>query len=87
MKFVSPLFPAIVATLPTASSTLNGAVVSKSGTGAGLYYCDGTQWILLSVAVEPISAGGTGATTVAGAQTNLQVDPAGTAAAMAIALG
>lgn len=34
-----------------------------------------------------ISQGGTGATTVAGAQTNLQVDPAGTAVAMAIALG
>jgi hypothetical protein len=31
--------------------------------------------------------GGTGATTVAGAQTNLQVDPAGTAVALAIALG
>ena len=35
----------------------------------------------------PIANGGTGATTVAGAQTNLQVDPAGTAIAMAIALG
>jgi hypothetical protein len=37
----------------------------------------------------PISVanGGTGATTVAAAQTNLQVDPAGTAVAMAIALG
>lgn len=34
-----------------------------------------------------IGYGGTGATTVAGAQTNLQVDPAGTAVAMAIALG
>ena len=34
-----------------------------------------------------IGNGGTGATTVAGAQTNLQVDPAGTAIAMAIALG
>ena len=34
-----------------------------------------------------IAYGGTGATTVAGAQTNLQVDPAGTAIAMAIALG
>jgi len=34
-----------------------------------------------------IANGGTGATTVAGAQTNLQVDPAGTAIAMAIALG
>jgi hypothetical protein len=34
-----------------------------------------------------VAYGGTGATTVAGAQTNLQVDPAGTAIAMAIALG
>jgi hypothetical protein len=34
-----------------------------------------------------IANGGTGATTVAAAQTNLQVDPAGTAIAMAIALG
>ena len=34
-----------------------------------------------------IANGGTGATTVSGAQTNLQVDPAGTAIAMAIALG
>jgi len=35
----------------------------------------------------PVANGGTGATTVAGAQTNLQVDPAGTAVALAIALG
>jgi hypothetical protein len=34
-----------------------------------------------------LASGGTGATTVATAQTNLQVDPAGTAVAMAIALG
>lgn len=34
-----------------------------------------------------LASGGTGATTVSGAQTNLQVDPAGTAIAMAIALG
>lgn len=34
-----------------------------------------------------VANGGTGATTIAGAQTNLQVDPAGTAIAMAIALG
>lgn len=34
-----------------------------------------------------ITNGGTGATTVSGAQTNLQVDPAGTAVALAIALG
>ena len=37
--------------------------------------------------VVPVANGGTGASTVAGAQTNLQVDPAGTAIAMAIALG
>jgi hypothetical protein len=35
----------------------------------------------------PLANGGTGGTTVATAQTNLQVDPAGTAVAMAIALG
>ena len=35
----------------------------------------------------PVLYGGTGATTISGAQTNLQVDPAGTAVAMAIALG
>lgn len=34
-----------------------------------------------------IAYGGTGATTIAGAQTSLQVDPAGTAVALAIALG
>ena len=34
-----------------------------------------------------LAYGGTGATTVSGAQTNLQVDPAGTAAALSIALG
>lgn len=37
--------------------------------------------------VVSITYGGTGASTVAGAQTALQVDPAGTAAALAIALG
>jgi hypothetical protein len=35
----------------------------------------------------PVANGGTGATTVAGAQASLQVDPAGTAVALAIALG
>ncbi len=37
--------------------------------------------------VISVTYGGTGASTVAGAQTNLQVDPAGTSIAMAIALG
>ena len=34
-----------------------------------------------------VADGGTGASTVAGAQANLEVDPAGTAVALAIALG
>jgi hypothetical protein len=34
-----------------------------------------------------VADGGTGASTVAGAQANLQVDPAGTAVSLAIALG
>ena len=34
-----------------------------------------------------VADGGTGASNIAGAQTNLQVDPAGTAVALAIALG
>lgn len=37
--------------------------------------------------IVAIATGGTGATTVATAQANLQVDPAGTAVALAIALG
>lgn len=38
-------------------------------------------------AILPVANGGTGSSTVAGAQTALQVDPAGTAVSMAIALG
>lgn len=34
-----------------------------------------------------LANGGTGASTISGAQTNLQVDPAGTAVALSIALG
>jgi hypothetical protein len=34
-----------------------------------------------------VADGGTGASTIAGAQANFQVDPAGTAVALAIALG
>jgi hypothetical protein len=37
--------------------------------------------------IVAVANGGTGASTVANAQTNLQVDPAGTAVALAIALG
>jgi hypothetical protein len=53
-------------------SATNGAVFSLSSGVTGTL---------------PLANGGTGATTVSGAQANLQVDPAGTAVAMAIALG
>lgn len=50
-------------------------------------YVDGTNIVPGSSATLPLTSGGTGASTVSAAQTNLQVDPAGTAVAMAIALG
>jgi hypothetical protein len=65
-------------TLP--SGRLSGGYTGVTGVGtlvAGTWNASTIQ----------IAYGGTGATTVAGAQTNLQVDPAGTAIAMAIALG
>lgn len=65
-------------TLP--SGRLSGSYTGVVGVGtlvAGTWNADTIQ----------IAYGGTGATTVSGAQTNLQVDPAGTAIAMAIALG
>jgi len=61
------------------------ALVSNGASAAPSY-----QQISLTAGVTgalPILNGGTGATTVSGAQTNLQVDPAGTAVAMSIALG
>jgi len=65
-------------TLP--SGRLAGSYTGVTGVGtlvAGTWNANTIQ----------ILYGGTGATTVAGAQTSLQVDPAGTAIAMAIALG
>jgi hypothetical protein len=50
-------------------------------------WVDGTNVAIPNSATVPLVSGGTGASTVSGAQTNLQVDPAGTAVAMAIALG
>lgn len=58
----------------TTGLTTSGGPVTSSGT------------ITLSGTLA-LANGGTGATTVAAAQTNLQVDPAGTAVALAIALG
>lgn len=50
-------------------------------------WVDGANVAIPNSATVPVVSGGTGASTISGAQTNLQVDPAGTAVAMAIALG
>jgi hypothetical protein len=67
-------------------ATTNGGTGLTSFTAANnaIY---STSSSALTAGTLPLLAGGTGATTVSGAQTNLQVDPAGTAIAMAIALG
>ena len=57
--------------------TVTGSPVTTSGTLA----------VTLSGSALPITSGGTGGTTVATAQAALQVDPLGTAVALAIALG
>ena len=83
---------------PSASnltSGANGAELALNYTDGKLFYKDnaGVVQLLASKAIAgltlPVSVanGGTGATTVSGAQTNLQVDPSGTAVSMAIALG
>ena len=73
-------------------------VIYADGTGAGAAISDFTANLAMSsvnisggaisgITDLAIADGGTGASTVSGAQTNLQVDPAGTAVALAIALG
>ena len=64
-----------------------GGVTSISFGTTGLTPSTATGGVVTVAGTLAISNGGTGATTVAGAQTSLQVDPAGTAVAMAIALG
>jgi hypothetical protein len=72
----------------TGSGTVTSVDVSGGTTGlttsGGPVTTSGTITLAGTLAV---ANGGTGGTTVAAAQTNLQVDPAGTAVAMAIALG
>jgi hypothetical protein len=58
----------------TTGLTTSGGPVTSSGT-------------ITLAGTLAVANGGTGATTIAGAQTNLQVDPAGTALAFSIALG
>jgi hypothetical protein len=71
-----------------AGGTVSSVEVSGGTTGlttsGGPITSSGTITLAGTLAV---ANGGTGATTVAAAQTNLQVDPAGTAVALAIALG
>jgi len=64
---------------------LHDVLISTPANGQTIVYNSSTQ--LWENGTLPIAGGGTGATTVAGAQTNLQVDPSGTAVSMAIALG
>ena len=69
-------------------STLSGVAVTSISFGStGLTPSTATGGAVTVAGTLALTSGGTGATTVSGAQTNLQVDPAGTAVAMAIALG
>jgi hypothetical protein len=70
-----------------ASSGDIGGVSTFSGGSTGLTPSTATSGAITLAGTLALANGGTGATTVSGAQTNLQVDPAGTAVAMAIALG
>lgn len=65
----------------------NAGVTSFSAGTTGLTPSSATTGAITLGGTLAVANGGTGASTVAGAQTNLQVDPAGTAIAMAIALG
>ncbi len=72
---------------PTWSSVSGLAVTSINFGTTGLTPATATNGAVTVAGTLALANGGTGATTVAGAQTNLQVDPAGTAIAMSIALG
>ena len=72
----------------TIAASGGGSTVSSFSAGTtGFTPSTGTTGAITLAGTLNLANGGTGATTVAGAQTNLQVDPAGTAVAMAIALG
>jgi len=70
-----------------ASKAAAAGVLSFSAGTTGLTPSTATSGAVTLAGTLALANGGTGATTVSGAQTNLQVDPAGTAVAMAIALG
>lgn len=75
----------VVKLLASNSTTTNVSTITFGTTG--LTPATATSGAVTVAGTLALANGGTGATTVAGAQTNLQVDPAGTAIAMAIALG
>ena len=75
------------ATAPQWSTTAASGVTSISFGSTGLTPSTASTGAVTVAGTLALASGGTGATTVAAAQTNLQVDPAGTAVAMAIALG
>lgn len=67
--------------IPVITVNAQGQLTSVSTIAPSVSASDITSGVL------GIAYGGTGATTVSGAQTSLQVDPAGTAVALSIALG
>ena len=64
-----------------------GAAVADFTANLGMSSVNITGGSVSGITDLAVADGGTGASNVAGAQTNLQVDPAGTAVALAIALG
>lgn len=69
------------------ATTEADGVTTISFGSTGLTPSTATDGAVTVAGTLALASGGTGATTVSGAQTNLQVDPAGTAVALAIALG
>lgn len=74
-------------TAPQWTNASSVGVTTISFGTTGLTPATATSGAVTVAGTLAIANGGTGATTVSGAQTSLQVDPAGTAIAMAIALG
>jgi hypothetical protein len=77
----------VITVLANSNSIFSTAVTTISFGSTGLTPSTATSGAVTVAGTLALANGGTGATTVSGAQTNLQVDPAGTAVAMAIALG
>ena len=72
---------------PSWEAASNVAVTTFSAGTTGFTPSTATGGAVTLSGTLAISNGGTGATTISGAQTSLQVDPAGTAVALSIALG